>query len=41
MTRPSFRTVMVSITFYDRSINVLGNPGPNHLKKKSRKKVFT
>ena len=31
MLRPSFRTVMVSITFYDGSINVLDNPWQKHL----------
>ena len=28
-----FRTAMVSITFYDRSINVLHNPWQKHLKR--------
>ena len=33
MLRPSFRTVMVSVTFYDSSINVLDNLWQKHLKR--------
>ena len=33
MPRLSFRTVMVSITFYDSSINKLDNPWRKHLKR--------
>ena len=33
MLRPSFRTVMVSVTFYDSSINVLDNLWRKHLKR--------
>ena len=31
--RPSFRIVMVSITFYDSSINILDNRWQKHLKR--------
>ena len=33
MPHQFFRTTMVSITFYDRSINVLHNPWQKHLKR--------
>ena len=33
MSRPSFRTVVVSITIYNSSINVLDNPWQKHLKR--------
>ena len=33
MPHQFFRTAMVSITFYDRSINVLHNPWQKHLKR--------
>ena len=33
MLRPPFRTVIVSATFYDSSINVLDYPWQKHLKR--------
>ena len=33
MSRPSFGTVMVSITFYGSTIDALDNPWQKHLKR--------
>ena len=44
MPRPSFRTAMVSITYYDNSINILDNPCQKHLNRNqimAKKKRFS